>query len=356
MIVLKGYIEKGLTYTQVIKEKITFVDFSVLDVNKHVKVITEVEGESMAVCRWVSPKRTRSYPYARVYDILSQDSSKKVAIIPLVKDEGISGDRDFLQWDTISLLSLLNVYIIPAYYCDAEEKNGKITNQKFDEDYVKNKLKKLASYRSTALHWNLSEFKEIAQIIQRVKTCYENIAKRLGVRLHSFKGLEKYEEEILKSIDSFIRYSREKASSAQKREVHTRQPKERVEYEKAKIDIVNYLGGVYHFTVDECILKDNVLWLIENKHSQKGILPSKDDVKDGLLKIMLYKSINKLEIDGREISFRIALKLTSGQAEKEKSFGDVILKIKNRKLRKFYEALVEEARLNDFEVLYYGND
>ncbi len=94
MLSLTGYIESGLSYKQVIREHIDLISFVELDINKHIKFITEVDGESIAICRWVSPKRTRSYPYARVYDILSEDASKKVAIIPVVKDEGRYGDRD----------------------------------------------------------------------------------------------------------------------------------------------------------------------------------------------------------------------------------------------------------------------
>jgi Mg-chelatase subunit ChlD len=61
------------------------------------------DKEKIAVSRWISPKRTRSYPYERVYDTLAFDG-KRVAVIPVVKDEGLGGERDFLQWDTISLL------------------------------------------------------------------------------------------------------------------------------------------------------------------------------------------------------------------------------------------------------------
>jgi hypothetical protein len=71
--------------------------------------ILEIDKENrIAVSRWVSPKRTRSYPYARIYDTLSF-SGRKVTIIPIIKDEGKDGDRDFLPWDTISLMSLLGV-------------------------------------------------------------------------------------------------------------------------------------------------------------------------------------------------------------------------------------------------------
>ncbi len=67
--------------------------------------------KQIALSSWVSPKRTRSYPYSRVYDTLNF-SGKKATIIPILKDEGKQGDRDFLQWDTISLMSLLGVYVI----------------------------------------------------------------------------------------------------------------------------------------------------------------------------------------------------------------------------------------------------
>ena len=52
-----------------------------------------------AVSKWVSPKRTRSYPYERVYNTFSV--SKRITIIPVIKDEGENGDRDFLrlQWE-----------------------------------------------------------------------------------------------------------------------------------------------------------------------------------------------------------------------------------------------------------------
>ena len=92
------------------------------------------DHNTIAVSWWVSAKRTRSYPYARVYDTLSF-SGKKITIIPVMKDEGKQGDRDFLQWDTIALMSLLGVYVIIGYYTDAERSlryRHKITKQRFD--------------------------------------------------------------------------------------------------------------------------------------------------------------------------------------------------------------------------------
>ena len=77
---------------------------------KNAVFILDVDKENkVAMGWWVSAKRTRSYPYARVYNTLNF-SGKKITIIPVVKDEGKQGDRDFLQWDTVSLMSLLGVY------------------------------------------------------------------------------------------------------------------------------------------------------------------------------------------------------------------------------------------------------
>ena len=100
-----------------------------LDINSRNKI---------AVSSWVSPKRTRSYPYARVYDTLGF-AGKKVTVIPVIKDEGFDGDRDFLQWDTISLMSLLGVYVIISYYVDADKSlryQNKITNQRHSTQHV----------------------------------------------------------------------------------------------------------------------------------------------------------------------------------------------------------------------------
>ncbi len=103
-----------------------------------------------AVSKWVSPKRTRSYPFERVFNTLNV--SKKITVIPVVKDEGASGDRDFIQWDTVSLMSLLDVFVIFAFYERAEKKNRKITNQKFNNDYVLSKIREIEQYHSSALH------------------------------------------------------------------------------------------------------------------------------------------------------------------------------------------------------------
>ena len=119
--------------------------------------VLNYKNNSFGISQWVSPKRTRSYPYARVYDTMSKQI--RVTIIPFIKDEGFDGDRDFIQWDTVSLMSLLNVYALLGYYQEAEKSpkyENKITNQILDYQYLKEQLDRLINYKSSALHWNLS--------------------------------------------------------------------------------------------------------------------------------------------------------------------------------------------------------
>ncbi|MBU2471012.1 MAG: hypothetical protein KKF20_01210, partial [Bacteroidetes bacterium] len=103
--------------------------------------ILSYNQNTFSISHWVSPKRTRSYPYSRVYDTM--DARTRVTIIPFLKDEGKQGDRDFIQWDTVSLMSLLGVYVILGYYKKAVKSSNyqhKITEQEFDYNYLKQRL------------------------------------------------------------------------------------------------------------------------------------------------------------------------------------------------------------------------
>jgi len=180
-------IRKGIEYTPLLCKKLPQYDLAEIEkaFSKNATFILKVDGNSIAVSWWVSPKRTRSYPYARVYDSFSF-SGKKATIIPIIKDEGKEGDRDFLQWDTVSLMSLLGIYTIISYYSDASRSSryrNKITNQRFDVVHVKEEIERLIHYQSDALHWNLSQIDKIGEISQKSFEAYKLISKRLGVQI-----------------------------------------------------------------------------------------------------------------------------------------------------------------------------
>ena len=262
--------------------------------------LLRIKNQLMAISRWVSPKRTRSYPYVRVYETLGHKN--RLTIIPLVKDEGIGGDRDFLQWDTVSLMSLLGVYVIIAYYTSAEPnprpeyQKTKITNQDFDYGYLSSKIEEYLSYQSDALHWNLKQLDELDEVAQKCEeSYYERISPSLGIKMHDRVSFRRKIQEIISSSDNFKQFSREHAKGAQSREVQTIQPKELLSNNpKVKLTIRNYLGGAYYFTADECLIFGDKVFLIEKKHT-RGQMPSMNDIKDGAIKMILFTNIEEVK-------------------------------------------------------------
>lgn len=303
------------------------------------------EKNEIAVSWWVSAKRTRSYPYARVYDTL-KFAGKKVTIIPIVKDEGKAGDRDFLQWDTISLMSLLGIYVIISYYNDATTSSrykNKITKQRFDISQLKDNIKELLSYQSDPLHWNLSQIDKVGEIGQMALEAYDIISKKLKVAMHSKSSAQKRIDELKKEKAIFMDLSRKLAKRAQTRECATIQPKEKLDGTKATLTIANYLGGYYCFTSDEVSIEKSNIYLIEGKHTKYDRLPSLDDIKDGLIKMILFINLKDVEIDGIGYTPSPMLKLTTKGTFKLESL--------NKNQKEVLRLLKHEAKINSFKIL-----
>lgn len=307
----------GIKYEVILPVDLKQVDIQHFDINEIPATCLLISKKNtFAISKWVSPKRTRSYPFERVYNSLV--IAKKITVIPIIKDEGAQGDRDFIQWDTVSLMSLLDVFVIFAYYDKAEvnpRNRQKITNQQFNNAYVLDKIKEIEQYHSSALHWNLNELStNFNDIIDKAKAAYLNIEKTTNVTLHNISGIDKFKEKIEADVFLFMNFSREKAKQAQARELVTQQPKESLStLSKAKITISNYLGGQYFFTVDEVEFDRNTIYLIEGKHSKNSILPSKGDIKDGLLKLILYSNLTDVKVNSKKIRSCPVLLLTSSK-------------------------------------------
>jgi len=309
--------------------------------------ILNVDGKNkIAISWWCSAKRTRSYPYARVYNTLSF-SGKKLTIIPVFKDEGIDGARDFLQWDTIALMSLLGINVIVSYYIDANKNtrySNKITNQQFDIEHISKEIERLMSYQSDALHWNSEQTEKIGEIAEKALSSYLVISDKTGIKMHSNESAKNRIYEILKGRESFMNLSRRLAKQAQSRESKTRQPKESLTGEKAIITIKNYLGGYYYLTVDEANIRNDNINLIEAKHTLYGNLPSNDDIRDGLVKMILFTNLKEVMVKDKEYHPRSFLKLSV-----EKGFSQDRLSESQKNL---YRLLNKEAEINGFKIIH----
>ncbi|KJR44013.1 hypothetical protein MCHI_000088 [Candidatus Magnetoovum chiemensis] len=336
---------ESISYTPALPNK-SMREYAIEDLDyalsRHaVFLLTSNKNDTYAVSWWVSSKRTRSYPYARVYDTL-KFKGKKITIIPICKDEGEDGDRDYLQYDTVSLMSLLQVYVIIGYYKGAVKSSryrNKITKQRFDGEHIKKEIDKLHSFHSDALHWNIIQLREVHIIAAKALSAYRRIAEETDVKMHSFDDFDKRIDKLINGVNDFLDISRELAKQAQNREALTCQPKERLEGNKAKITIINYIGGHYYLTVDEAEIKGNKVYLIESKHTESKKLPSIGDIKDGLIKMILFTNIKHAVIDGKEYEAIPVLKLTTGNR---------LQKIEEKKLT----PLIEEGRTNNFRIMF----
>jgi hypothetical protein len=353
----------GIEYKILLENELPKIDINAFNINTIPSCCVVSDGKKgFAISKWVSPKRTRSYPYERVYRTLS--FSKKITVIPVVKDEGFDGDRDFIQWDTISLMSLLDVYVILAYYDNAEKhltRKNKITNQKFNNEYIVSKIKEISSYHSSALHWNLKEIQSnLSTIISKVQESYALISKKLRTRLHNEKGLEDFKKQLEEDVKFFMETSRKKAEEAQAREMRTQQPKESLQtLSKSKITITNYLGGKYFLTIDEIKILKNGISLIESKHSKRSLLPSKNDIKDGLLKMILFSNLKNVAANKRRLPSFPILNLTSTKLKANLNSDSSILEtelfFKKNKFssaqKSFVTKLFSEAKANNFSII-----
>lgn len=313
----QGFI-KNVTYEAFLTENLTQYNLEYFDINKAKSYgLIKTQNTEIAYSKWVSPKRTRSYPFARIYN--TYNSAKILTVIPVIKDEGADGDRDKIQYSTVDWMNLLNIYIVLAYYETADknrrkgqENKNKLTNHKFNNDFVKEQIREIIAYRQSALHWNISLFEtKFTIIFDRALNCYDNIASQTDVKIHSRRGMDIYIKKINDRFEHFKQLSLQSSLSASVREVNTFHKLEHLtDGNKATFEIKNYLGGIYYLTIDEVIYLDNRYIIQESKNSSRSSLPDLSDIQDGLFKLILFSNLESLILNNNSIFFTTKLKLT----------------------------------------------
>lgn len=313
-------IVRNIRYNPQLRSLLKTYAFNEFDVNKSggsAIVTMDADGSTLGLSKWKSPKRTRTYPLARIYN--TYHLPKRVTVIPIFKDEGINGDNDRINFITFSWMNLMNVYIILAWYDTAgkhSRRDGKITEQHFDNPYVQEKLLEIYHYQQTALHWNIMHFeRDFASIYRRAVESYERISSATGVAIHSsqlqLKALESYLSNGVFDPKRFQAATLERSRSAANREIYTLHRFELLEDGmKGLFFITNYLGGEYHLTADEILKSNDTIIIQESKNASRGRLPSRTDIQDGLFKLILFANMEELYLGETRIAFETRLKLT----------------------------------------------
>jgi len=268
-------------------------------------------------------------------------------------------------------MNLLNVFVILAWYEDAKPhavRDGKIAGQLLLPDYVRDRLLEINSYQQTALHWNLMHFgRDFEQVYRQAVDSYQRISQKLGVPVHSkadhLNVLKQFLVDGQFDVNIFRDISLARSKNAASRETLTHHLQEFLqEGDKAALSLTNYLGGEYHLTVDEVFAAGDRIVLQESKNTTRHSLPSLNDIKDGLLKLILYNNIDELSVDGIPMAFEARLKLTG------KIIGSLTLPANELEIAAFahlnaftkrrqlmLDQLNLETRLNSFRIDLMGN-
>jgi hypothetical protein len=348
---LEGFI-RDLRYQAHLTDSLISYDLHDFDINK-VKSFGLVNhaNSQVAYSKWTSPKRTRTYPFARLYN--TYNAPKILTVIPVMKDEGLDGDLDKIQYSTISWMNLLNVYIVLAYYEVAEKNRSpkqrnrhKLTNQRLNVESVNAQIIAVSAYKQSALHWNRSLFEEqFADIYEKAVNAYEIISSKTKVKVHPRETKLEYLNTIKQDYQQFRDISLRGSQGAAVRESKTTHSQEYLEYGgKSIFFIKNYLGGVYHLTSDEVIRERGRYIIQESKNSTRRFLPSTSDIKDGLFKLILFANLDSLRVGGRKVEFSTRLKLTGHKVN-----GTIRFPCKEKDLEKF--VLSNSITRSQFELL-----
>lgn len=256
--------------------------------------------KKLAVSRWVSAKRTRSEPYARVYKTLAQEKIPKATVIPIVKSEGIGGDTDYIAWDTFSICSFLGVYVVAAYYSNAKEsskpkyKGTKITSQEFDRDFLYDKFKSILTTNLTPQEWNEKERSSLAETAYLAVKNYEKISKETRVKINT----DNLKTELEKFIDpeGYKNHSHKKSGRGQKAETKTSHfLEDTFGFDKGTVTLSDSKGGYYPWTVDAVLRKGNVILLMEMKNTTISKTPSSGEIEDALFKFHFYANLREIK-------------------------------------------------------------
>ena len=317
------------------------------------------------VSKWISPKRTRSEPFARIYD--TYYISKRITVIPIIKDEGKNGELDRINSLTMSWMNLTNVFIILAWYSSANKKNDfKIKNQSFDHNWVKNKIQEISNYQFDAHHWNNNHFKNDFEFVyKKAVLSYKKIEQKLMVKMHSrkndIKKLNLFKEGDNFSLKKFVFDGLKMSKHAANREIKTNHKMEIVSKKTFKevLHIENFLGGEYFLTVDEMFIRNDILILRESKNSKNSFLPSFGEIKDALFKIMLFKNIKIIKIEKKTIKHNCEiilygnnkLSLDLPTSNKKISFLNV-----KENIKQIIRNLNKESSNNNIRILLRSNN
>ena len=319
---------------------------------------SKIGKDIVAISVWTTPKRTKTYPFPRVYSTLGHDG-KKITIIPVQASYGKHGDDNKLQPGTISWMTGLGVYVIIGVYTKAKMKpkgapsaNAKedkvstegepvFTSFEFENDELEDQVKKIVSKCPKIEDWNQEQLLKIPSLLETAIENNRRLGKELGVPVKSFKFLEKDIRVWKTDMSKFLDDCDNESKGAQDRETSKDQKLEKVPGTKGKINVDMGNSKMIFLTADSISIDENekIIEILEGKHASKGKFPGENDVLDALFKLMIFKK-SEIKIDGVKYTKKLVCYL-SGK-----------IPATDKEIKEKYKELIQECRKNDIEFRF----
>lgn len=261
---------------------------------------------------WTSPKRTKTNPLPRVYSSLIHNGLK-ITIIPVLKEEGEGGEQNLLHPNTIYWMTLLGVYVVVGFYEKAQvgkikrqasnaaqgkkSKQGKpkLAEQILELGMIEKQVCEIVTNQPNVELWNKKQIELIPSLLQASIQQYRHLGRMLGIPLKN-KSLDRKElknKKWLEDINEMFKDNARDEKISQHSETKTEHKHEDVpkEYgEKAKFNIEFGKDKNIHLTSDGVFVDEKIkqITITEAKNTISKNFPSTSDMKDGMMKLMLF--------------------------------------------------------------------
>ncbi len=307
-----GFVRE-INYQACLTEPLTKFPLADFDINraKAFGLIQTEDGE-LAYAKWISPKRTQNYPLARIYNTYTNtdtdNPSKILTIVPVIKDDGLDGDIDKIQYSTVSWLNLLNTYLVLGYYDQADRKKEsdrqKLTNQRFNNESIRSQIQEIASSQQTALQWNQQLLSErFEDILRQALDAYWEISDRTGVKIHAYVGMDDYRGALMVDFEASQKDAVRKAPIAHPVNYKSSNPKS--SHPTATFCLQDKSGRVYAIAPDEILFMDDHYILQESKTSTRKALPDLLEIQDTLCKLILFSNLDTLKLNDQVVENQV---------------------------------------------------
>ena len=274
------------------------------------------ENEIYDAVKWTTPKRTRTFGFARTFELLNSPY-KKLIFMPTVKDEG-RVQSDFLGLETVAILNSFNLYVIVTYYSDAEPEvtKGKITitNQKLAFEDIANKIKEIHTSKISSSNWNRKEVQDFPLTLIKARQAYETVRRKLryekGV-LSSIKQADRYLNIInSQGFDAYLEMRDRWKEKSQRTNSETIQAKEDIfaslKGKTFNIYFKDNLGVDYplkfHVSPDESMqFDDNIVFIEKKKHE------SFSNFEEHLFRMVMFENVDFSYTTQKKVHFALGV-------------------------------------------------